>query len=236
MIISDRRILFASIAMAALAIILPVSLLPGSGGTLLQNAASASSAAITVTVTLHPATVTISGTTDVEGATLTYGTQDSTATAGALGVYSFVVPYDWTGTITPTMTGYSFTPDHLDFANILADTSSNDFTPSLIVAVDQDGDHVVPREYMLAQNYPNPFNPSTVIRFALPRSGDMSLKVYNIVGQEVSNLVSGHLPAGAFRATWDGTDMNGKAVSSGVYFYRLIAGDFVEIKKMLLMK
>jgi hypothetical protein len=111
-----------------------------------------------------------------------------------------------------------------------ADTSGNDFTPSLIVAVDQDR-ITFPKEYMLAQNYPNPFNPSTVIRFALPRSGYMSLKIYNIVGQEVSSLVAGYLPAGAFRATWDGIDMNGKAVSSGVYFYRLRAGDYVESER-----
>jgi len=219
-----------------IAIIMPVSLLSSAGGTLFQTTTAATSAAITVTVSLTPVSVTISGTTDVVGATVTYGTQDSTATAGALGAYSFVVPYNWSGVVTPTMTGYTFTPDHLDFANVLADTSGNDFTPSLILNVEQDGDHVIPKEYMLAQNYPNPFNLSTVIRFALPQTGFASLNVYNIVGQEVANLLAGYLPAGAFRATWDGTDMNGKTVSSGVYFYRLKAGDYVEIRKMLLMK
>jgi hypothetical protein len=234
--ISKGQILAASITVAVMAIIMPVSLLSSSVGVHFQTATAATSATVTVTVSLAPATVTISGSTDVEGATLTYGTQDSTATAGALGVYSFAVPYNWTGVVTPTMTGYTFVPDHMDFANILADTSSNDFTPSLIVDVEQDFGNAIPKEYSLGQNYPNPFNPTTVIPFALPRGGFASMKVYNIVGQEVVNLLAGYLPAGAFRVTWDGADMNGKAVSSGVYFYRLRAGDYVEIKKMLLMK
>ena len=173
--ISKGQILAASIMVAAISIIMPISLLSSAGGMRFQTATGATSATITVTVSLAPASVTISGSTDVEGATLTYGTQDSTAIAGPLGVYSFVVPHDWSGVVTPTMAGYTFTPDHLDFANVLADTSDNNFTPSLIVAVEQDVDHAIPKEYMLAQNYPNPFNPSTVIRFALPRAGFANL-------------------------------------------------------------
>jgi hypothetical protein len=226
----------ASIAVVAMAIIIPVSPVPSVGGTFFQTATGATSGTVTVTVTLAHAPVTISGSTDVEGATLTYGTQDSTATAGALGAYTLDVPYDWTGVLTPTLAGYTFVPDHLDFANVLTNTSGNNFTPSLIVAVEQDVDHVIPKEYTLGQNYPNPFNPSTVIPFALPRAGFVSLKVYNIAGQEVANLIAGNLPVGAFRATWDGKDMNGGTASSGVYFYRLKAGDYAETRKMLLMK
>jgi hypothetical protein len=77
-----------------MAIVTPVSLLFSSVGMHFQTATAATSGSITVTVSLAPASVTISGSTDVEGATLTYGTQDSTATAGVLGAYSFVVPYD----------------------------------------------------------------------------------------------------------------------------------------------
>ena len=234
--ISKSRLLAASIKVVAMAIIIPVSLVPSVGGTYFQTATGATTATVTVTVSLAPASVTISGSTDVEGATLTYGTQDSTATAGVLGAYSFAVPYDWTGVVTPTMTGYTFVPDHLDFANILANTSGNDFTPSLIVSVEQDFGNGIPKEYSLGQNYPNPFNLSTVIPFTLPRAGFASLKVYNIVGHEVANLVSGSLSAGSFRAIWGGKDMNGEAVSSGIYFYRLKAGDYVEVRKMLLLK
>lgn len=236
--IYTRYIMAVSIVVVAMSITIPVSLLPSADGTYLRTVAGATSVDVSVTVTVAPppATVTISGSTDVEGATLTFGTQDSSVTAGALGVYSFQVPYNWTGVVTPTMTGYTFVPDHMDFADILADTSSNDFTPSLIVDVEQDFGNVIPKEYSLGQNYPNPFNPSTVIPFSLPRAGFTSMKVFNIVGQEVATLLSGYLPAGAFRVTWDGTDANGEAVSSGMYFYRLKAGNYVEIRKMLLMK
>lgn len=181
--------------------------------------------------------VTISGNAGAPGAILTYGTdEDTTVTADESGNYSFFVPYDWTGTLTPSMTGYTFVPDTLFFANVLMSTDTNDFTPSLILNVEQDYGNVIPKEYSLGQNSPNPFNPSTVIHFAIPRTASVSLKVYNIVGQEVADLIVGTLPAGVFWTTWDGTDMNGRGVSSGVYFYRLQAGDYTETKKMLLMK
>jgi hypothetical protein len=231
--ISKSFLLAASIAVIAMAIITPVSLVPSVGGTFFQTATGAASGTVTLTVTLG---VRISGSTGVAGATLTYGTPDTTVTADGSGNYSFVVPYGWSGVVTPTLAGYTFVPDHLHFANVVANTIYNDFTPSLIVAVEQDVDNGIPKEYTLGQNYPNPFNPSTVIPFALPRPGFVSLKVYNIIGQEVANLVAGNLPAGAFRAAWNGTDMNGGTVTSGVYFYRLKAGDYAETRKMLLMK
>jgi hypothetical protein len=235
--ISKGRILAASIIVAAIAVIMPVSLLSSFGVADFQTATGATSATITVTVSLAPlSAVTISGNTSTS-ALLTYGTgADTSFWSNGSGDYEFVVPYHWTGTLTPTKTGVTFTPSHLHFDSVEVDQVNQDFNPSLILNVEQDGDHAIPKEYMLAQNYPNPFNPSTVIRFALPRAGFASLKVYNIVGQEVTNLVSGILPAGAFRVTWGGTDMNGQAVSSGVYFYRLQAGDYIEIRKMLLLK
>jgi hypothetical protein len=237
--INMSRILATSIAVAAMAIIIPVSLLPSAGGTFFQTATGATSATITVTVTLaNTSVVTISGTAGVAGATLTYGTPDTVVIASGNGAYSFAVPYSWSGTLTPSRGGCVFSPTQRVFVNVRADTSGsgNNFTPSLIVAVEKDVDNLIPKEYMLAQNYPNPFNPSTVIRFALPRPGFASLKIYNIVGQEVANLVTGSLPAGAFRTTWDGKNMNGETVSSGVYLYRLQVGDYVEARKMLLLK
>ena len=89
----------------------------------------------------------------------------------------------------------------------------------------------LPAEFALSQNYPNPFNPETVIEFALPRSGDVSLVVYNLRGEEVALLLSGTMPAGNHRVSWDASN-----VSSGIYFYRLQAGDFVQTKKMMLLK
>ena len=89
----------------------------------------------------------------------------------------------------------------------------------------------MPAEYSLEQNYPNPFNPSTTIEFALPHSGFATLKVYNILGEEVATLMAGDHAAGSFKATWDASGL-----PSGVYFYRLTAGDYVQTKKSILMR
>lgn len=86
-------------------------------------------------------------------------------------------------------------------------------------------------EYSLLQNYPNPFNPSTVIEFNIPNNGNVSLKVFNILGQEVAELLNNEIAAGYHKINFDGTNL-----SSGIYFYRIFAGDFVKTNKMLLIK
>ncbi|MBI5265979.1 MAG: T9SS type A sorting domain-containing protein [candidate division Zixibacteria bacterium] len=95
----------------------------------------------------------------------------------------------------------------------------------------------LPTEYRLAQNYPNPFNPSTTIEFSLPKTTAVTLSVVNLLGQEVAVLVD-HVPysAGIHRVVWDGRDQSGNQTASGVYFYRLTAGDFTEQRKMMLVK
>jgi hypothetical protein len=90
--------------------------------------------------------------------------------------------------------------------------------------------------YMLAQNYPNPFNPSTTIRYALPRGGIVSLRVFDHLGREVKSLVRGPHQAGLYEVRWDGTDASGSRVASGLYFYRLESGPFIESRRMLLIK
>ncbi len=90
---------------------------------------------------------------------------------------------------------------------------------------------VQPTEYSLSQNFPNPFNPSTSITYSVPAAGNVSLKVYNIVGQEVATLVNGVHAAGEYRAAF-----NASSLSSGVYFYRLEAGSTAIVKKMMLLK
>jgi hypothetical protein len=94
-----------------------------------------------------------------------------------------------------------------------------------------------PESYALGNNYPNPFNPSTTIKYALPAAGAVRLEVYNVVGQVVRTLVNGPQSAGRYAVQWDATDNQGASLSSGIYFYRLQAGDnFLEVKKMLLLK
>lgn len=98
-----------------------------------------------------------------------------------------------------------------------------------ITVVERDG--AIPNEFNLNQNYPNPFNPSTTIRFAISQSGPVSLRVYDMLGREVGVLVDGPLTPGYYSARFDG-----RTLSSGIYFYRLVAAGFVETKKMQLIK
>jgi hypothetical protein len=94
----------------------------------------------------------------------------------------------------------------------------------------------LPTEFGLEQNMPNPFNPSTQISFALPSAAQVNLTVFNVLGQQVRTLVDDYMPAGYQTVTWDGTDNTGVTVASGVYFYRIAAGEFAATKKMLLLK
>jgi hypothetical protein len=95
---------------------------------------------------------------------------------------------------------------------------------------------VLPTTVELYQNYPNPFNPNTTIRFYLPSAGRATLAVYNMLGQRVATLVEGQVSAGYLEASWDGSDLSGRAVASGIYFYRLETAEFSETRRMMLLK
>jgi hypothetical protein len=95
---------------------------------------------------------------------------------------------------------------------------------------------MLPQGFELHQNHPNPFNPETQISYSLPQEADVRLVVYNMLGQRVRLLVDGYQSAGNNTVTWDGRDENGEQVATGVYFYRLRAGEFVQTKKMSLVK
>ncbi|HET6274169.1 MAG TPA: T9SS type A sorting domain-containing protein, partial [Bacteroidota bacterium] len=97
-------------------------------------------------------------------------------------------------------------------------------------------DGSLPTAYTLEQNYPNPFNPSTVIRYAVPADGSVSLKVYDIAGREVATLVNDHQAAGTYELRFSGQNSSGRALASGVYFYQIKSGGFSETRKMLLLK
>jgi hypothetical protein len=94
----------------------------------------------------------------------------------------------------------------------------------------------LPTGYALSQNYPNPFNAETRIRFAVPEAGHVSLKVYNVTGQLVRELVDETMPAGSHSAVWNGRDEAGRELASGVYFCRMVAGSYAESIKMTFLR
>ncbi len=100
-----------------------------------------------------------------------------------------------------------------------------------VTGVEIEHDPTVPAVYALDQNYPNPFNPTTVIEYSLPNQKPVTLKIYNVIGQEVRTLVNQVQAAGKYRVKFEGA-----SVASGVYFYKLEAGEFSQVKKMLLLK
>ena len=101
----------------------------------------------------------------------------------------------------------------------------------VILGVNERLDSSIPKSPSLKQNFPNPFNPMTTIEFSVPRSGDVSLIIYNVNGGQIERLVNGDMPAGKFTVVWNATEF-----ASGIYFYRLQVGDFVQTRKMLLLK
>ncbi|HED37130.1 MAG TPA: T9SS type A sorting domain-containing protein [Ignavibacteria bacterium] len=93
----------------------------------------------------------------------------------------------------------------------------------------------LPNQFKLYQNYPNPFNPSTIINYQIPKDGLVSLKIYNVLGKEVETLVSRDQPAGKYQVTFN-TSAKGFSLPSGIYFYQLQAGNYIETKKMVILK
>jgi hypothetical protein len=87
------------------------------------------------------------------------------------------------------------------------------------------------KEFKLYQNYPNPFNPTTTIQYSIPEAGIVSLKVFNILGEEINTLVDNYKEVGNYKVSFDGG-----ALSSGIYFYRLTNGNFIQTNKMVLIK
>jgi hypothetical protein len=94
----------------------------------------------------------------------------------------------------------------------------------------------IPTAFALEQNYPNPFNPTTEIRFALPQASHVTLSIYTVSGELVNTLVNETMGAGTFGILWNGRSADGNAVSSGLYLYRIQAGDFTAVRKMAFVK
>jgi photosystem II stability/assembly factor-like uncharacterized protein len=96
--------------------------------------------------------------------------------------------------------------------------------------------NVIPVNYELSQNYPNPFNPTTMISWKMMNRGKVELRIFDVLGKEVKSLVNETKDAGTYKVNWDGKNNNGKAVSTGIYYYMLKANNFVDVKKMMMLK
>ncbi len=97
-------------------------------------------------------------------------------------------------------------------------------------------DNALPDEFSLSQNYPNPFNPTTLIKYSLKENSLVKIIIYDILGREVRRLLDEYAYAGHETVVWDGTNSHGIPVSSGIYLLKIIAGDFTDIKKMVLIR
>ena len=143
-------------------------------------------------------------------------------------------PYDvtvdpiFTDTVIEIGLSYYYRLSAFDFSENESEFSQE--VSAVIVGID-DKRAGIPAEFSLAQNHPNPFNPETVIEYALPIQLEVNLTIHNLRGQEVALLINDNMPAGNHRVTWYASN-----VSSGIYFYRLKAGDFVQTRKMVLLK
>lgn len=123
---------------------------------------------------------------------------------------------------------------YFSFGNFKIAPRNNGDVPDLAVSVEDE--EIIPLAFDLAQNYPNPFNPETTISYRLAQQGEITIHIYNILGQRVRTLVDAIQPAGAYRVQWQGVDDRGLPVSSGVYIYQMKAAEFVKVKKMLFLK
>ena len=141
----------------------------------------------------------------------------------------------------PVMCKPEFTPGVIDFLKSLSSyLSAEDFDRFMAMVKEVQ----VPEAFSLGQNYPNPFNPTTTIRFTIPEGGGLTtdhsplttLKIFNLLGQEVRVLVDEVKEPGHYTVMWDGRDASGQVVSSGVYFYRLTTEEFTSTKRMILMR
>ncbi len=101
------------------------------------------------------------------------------------------------------------------------------------VSVDDDKtlQETIPNDYLLYQNYPNPFNPTTTIKYSVPQSSNVVIKVFDVLGKEITTLVNEEKSVGTYELNWYAGNL-----PSGIYFYRIQTGDFIDTKKMILLK
>ena len=127
-------------------------------------------------------------------------------------------------------------PDEISVDKVILVNTDNQKVTKISVEIVYGQAPSLPLDYILYQNYPNPFNPSTSVKFQVPTTSNVTIKIFNMLGQEVRTLYAGQVLRGTYNVQWDGLNNSGKKMSSGAYIYRMTAGDFVQSKKMILLK
>jgi hypothetical protein len=149
---------------------------------------------------------------------------------------TYYIAYSWVGKESFLLaeiesTGGEENPDFTE-AEFVQVTTSLDAASTLV----QDDLAIMPKDLILYSNYPNPFNPSTTIRFDIPQTGNVNLAIYDINGRLISTLIDGDMAAGSHQVTWNGRDVSGKSVASGIYIYRLQQNDKLMSRKLTLLR
>ncbi len=126
---------------------------------------------------------------------------------------------------------YRFVDANLTTGNYSYRLKQVDFNGTFSYSDEVNAEITSPVQFELAQNYPNPFNPSTTIKFSIPQSSNVTLKIFNTLGQEVSTLINQTMESGVHTINFDASQLN-----SGIYFYKLDAGSYSEVRKMTLIK
>ena len=121
------------------------------------------------------------------------------------------------------------------YATLHSVRPSISYTSDATLAVNEKSD-ILPKEFALHDNYPNPFNPTTTIRFDLPKATDVSILIFNVLGQKIKTIDMSQINPGYHSIVWNATNDYGSQVGAGMYFYQLRTDDFVKTKKMILLK
>ena len=128
------------------------------------------------------------------------------------------------------------------FVRVLANNSNGDQIPlsykdtKIITSVKNELSNIIPDEFALHQNHPNPFNPETYISYQVPKTSQVKIEVFNLLGQHIRTLVDEEKSPGSYKILWNGLDDQRQAVSSGVYLYKMQAGDFTAMQKMVFVR
>ena len=153
---------------------------------------------------------------------------------GMIDINSFFMEDEFDGSITVAFRSKGMSKDfEFDLVNaaVSIDNVVNAVSKLETLTVD-----AVPMAYSLGLNFPNPFNPTTTLEYSIPQSGHVELVIYNMAAQKVCTLVSENQSAAYRKVVWNGRNDMGETVGAGLYFYKIVSGDFSKIQKMMLVK